>query len=145
MIEKVLSKKVSQSGDSLYLIQKKTTLFGIDTIYAFVTKDSIVYYKDINRIYVVQKYLFPLTTGAIWSDYAYLSDTTIVNGIGQTTINFIHYDSIFAIRRDASIPYNLIEITLIKPDIGIIEQSEYYNINYPDGYTIQLLNYNIVK
>ena len=143
MTVRVLSKITSQSGDSLYMIQRRTTLFGIDTLYAFASKDSIVYYKDINRSYVSQKYLLPLATGAVWSDHVYQADTTKVLGIGQTVLNFVHYDSIYSIRRDASIPSKLIELTAIKPGIGIIEQSEYYYITYPDGYSIQLLTYHL--
>lgn len=140
----VLSKIKNQIGDSVYLIQRKTSLFGIDTLFTLVTKDSVNYYNDLALTSLADKYLLPLITGSKWSDAVDSIDTTRILGIGQVACNGVHYDSVVSIRRDASQGSDvLIVITVIKPGIGVIEQSQTTYRGYTDGYSLTILNYNI--
>jgi hypothetical protein len=146
MVVTVLSRVRNQTGDSVYLIQRKTSLFGTDTLFTLDTKDSVNYYNDLALTSLADKYLLPLITGAKWSDRVDSIDTTRVLGIGQVACNGVHYDSIISIRRDASQGANvLIEIVAIKPGIGIIEQSKTTYTGYTDGYSLSLLSYELVQ
>jgi hypothetical protein len=136
----------NQTGDSVYLIQRKTSLFGTDTMFTLVTKDSVNYYHDLALTSLADKYLLPLVTGAKWSDGVDSIDTTRNLGMGNTIDYGVTYDSIISIRRDASQGTKvLIEIVAIKPGIGIIEQSVTTYAGYYDGYSINIISYNIVK
>ena len=145
LVVTVLSKIRNQGGDSVYLIQKKTSLLGTDTLYALVSKDSVTYYDDLALTSLSDKYLLPLNAGSKWSDKAHSIDTTKVLGIGQTNFNGIEYDSIISIRRDAldGADSVYVYLTFVKPGIGIVYQSESEYFGYYDGYSLCLLSYDL--
>jgi hypothetical protein len=143
-----LSKVASPSGNTLIMMQRKTSLFGTDTVYASITSSSITYYSDIEMNNIADKYLLPLKEGLGWSDRAHSFDTTWVVGYpGQIKFYGLQYDSIYSTRREASDSsgFNLIGLTFVKPGIGIVYQTISQYSNYQDGYTLYLTNYNIVK
>jgi hypothetical protein len=147
MLVSALSKSVSQFGDSLIMLQRKTTLFGIDTVYVFLSNTSVTYYTDKTMTSVFDKYLLPLRLGFGWSDRTYSSDTTWVDGYpGSIAYYGIHYDSTYITRRQASDSvYNLISLSFIKPGIGIIYQSNTEYTSYSYGYDLYLLSYHIAN